>query len=234
MEFGDWEAVRRIAAEAGPEASVAVGARVVGTDRRWELNGELAFPAASTIKAAILVALYREVDTRRLDLETEVDVTPEAKVPGSGVLMWMRDGLRLTVADLACLMIAVSDNTASNVLLNLVGMDRVRATIADVGLSGTALNRRFLGRAPAPDEPDNWTTAADLAALFEAIATDRAAAPASCAAMRATLALQQHRDRVPRLLPRTTTMLARREPCRRWPTTPDWLLRRAARWPSRS
>jgi beta-lactamase class A len=203
VESGDWAAVRRIAAGAGPEASVAVAARVVGTGRRWELSGDLAFPAASTIKAAILVALYREVDAGQLSLDAEVAVEPAAKVPGSGVLTWMRDGLRLTVADLAYLMIAISDNTASNLLLDLVGMDRVRTTIADLGLSGTALNRRFLGRAPGPDEPDNWTKAADLAALFEAIATDRAATPESCAAMRATLALQQHRDRIPRLLPET-------------------------------
>ena len=178
-----------------------MAARVVGTGHGWELNADLAFPAASTIKAAILVALYREVDAGRLSLDAEVAVAPAAKVPGSGVLTWMRDGLRLPVADLAYLMIAVSDNTASNLLLDLVGMGRVRATIADLGLSGTALNRRFLGRAPEPGEPENWTTAADLAALFEAVATDRAATPESCAAMRATLALQQHRDRIPRLLP---------------------------------
>jgi beta-lactamase class A len=196
--------VRRLAAEAGPGASVAVAARVVGTGREWWINAEKAFPAASTIKAAILVALYREVDAGRLDLADEVAVAPAAKVPGSGVLTWLRDGLRLTVADLAYLMIAVSDNTASNLLLDLVGMDRVRTTIADLGLSGTALNRRFLGRAPGPDEPDNWTTAADMATLFEAIATDRAATPESCTAMRATLALQQHRDRIPRLLPETS------------------------------
>ena len=202
-QAADWPAVTDLVASAGPGAEVAVAARPIGAGRGWATNAGRPFPAASTIKTAILVALYREVDAGRLDLDRQLAVSAAAKVPGSGVLTWLRDGLRLPVADLAYLMIAISDNTASNLILDLVGPDRVRATIADLGLTGTALNRRFLGRAPGPGEPENWTTAADLVALFAAIATDRAASPPSCAAMRATLALQQHRDRLPRLLPET-------------------------------
>jgi beta-lactamase class A len=164
------------------------------------MKGEASFPAASTIKAAILVALYQAVEDGRIELEREIAVEAVAKVPGSGVLSWMRDGLRLSVGDAAYLMIAISDNTASNLLIDLLGMAAIQGTISDLGLRGTQLNRRFLGRAPDPGMPENWTTAADLADLFAAIATDRAASPASCAAMRATLALQQHRDRIPRLL----------------------------------
>jgi beta-lactamase class A len=193
--------VTDLIASAGPSVEVGVAVRVVETRATWEANADRSFPAASTIKTAILVALYREVDAGRIELDREIAILPEAKVPGSGVLTWMRDGLHLPVADLAYLMVAISDNTASNLLIDLVGQDRVRATIADLGLTGTALNRRFLGRSPGSGEPDNWTTAADLAELLVAIATDRAASPASCAAMRATLALQQHRDRIPRLLP---------------------------------
>ena len=197
---GAWQAVEEVVAAAGPIGTVAVAARFLGTDRTWGLDADRVFPAASTIKTAILVALYRQVDAGRVDLDREVAIDPAAKVPGSGVLTWLRAGLRLPVADLAYLMIAISDNTASNLLLDLIGIDRVRQTIADLDLTGTALNRRFIGRTPDADEPDNWTTAADLATLFAAIAADRAASPPSCAAMRSTLALQQHRDRIPRLL----------------------------------
>ena len=199
----DWSTVAAAVAAAGPDVEVAVAVRAIEDGRGWATNADLPFPAASTIKTAILVALYREVDAGRIDLDREIPVSAAAKVPGSGVLTWLRDRLCLSVADLAYLMIAISDNTASNLILDLVGQDRVRATIAGLGLTGTALNRRFLGRTPGPGEPENWTTAGDLVALFAAIATDRAASPPSCAAMRATLALQQHRDRIPRLLPET-------------------------------
>jgi beta-lactamase class A len=117
------------------------------------------------------------------------------------VLTWLADGLVLSLRDLAYLMIAISDNTASNLVMDAVGVDAIRTTIAALGLTGTELNRRFIGRLPDPGMPENWTTAADLARLFAAIATDRAATPAACAGMRELLALQQHRDRIPRLLP---------------------------------
>ncbi len=199
-----WERVDAIARVAAPAGRIAVAARLVEDGHGgpvWTSQADETFAAASTIKTAILVALYREVDAGRLDLRDVRCVDPATKTPGSGVLLWLRDDLPLTLADLAALMIAVSDNTASNLLLDIVGMDRVRATIADLGLTATALNRRFLGRAPGPGEPDNVTTAADLVSLLAAIAEGAAASPASCARMWETLRLQQHRDRLARRLP---------------------------------
>lgn len=200
-----WNAVATVVAEAPQGTTVGVAVRVLGTGERWECGGETVLPAASTIKLAILVALYREVDAGRVDLDTEVAVEPGVKVQGSGVLTWMKDGLRITVGDLAYLMIAISDNTASNMLIDLVGLERVNATVAGLGLTDMALNRRFLGRMPGQGEPENVTTAADLADLLVAIWEDRAASPKSCAAMRETLKLQQHRDRIPRMLPDSCT-----------------------------
>jgi beta-lactamase class A len=193
--------VQRLAAEAGEGVEIGVAAHWVGTTRRWSLAGDDPFPAASTIKLAILVALFREVDAGRLDLNERLAVDAAAPVPGSGVLGWLSPGLSLSLADLAYLMIAVSDNTASNLLLEAVGMDRVGVTIADLGLRATALNRRFLGRAPDPGEPENVTSAADLVSLLTAIAEGTAATPTSCERMRALLALQQDRDRLARYLP---------------------------------
>ncbi len=203
IEHG-WARVGAIARATAPGVRVAVAARLVGSGHEALActfhAGEM-FPAASTIKTAILVALYREVDAGRLDLHDLHPVDAASKTPGSGVLAWLRDDLPLTLADLVTLMIAVSDNTASNLLLDIVGMDRVRATIAELGLTATALNRRFLGRAPGPGEPDNTTSAADLVSLLAAIVEGRAASPASCARMWETLRLQQHRDRLARRLP---------------------------------
>lgn len=195
-----WDRVEALA-RATPGAEVSVAARLVGTDRAWRLDAERVFPAASIIKTAILVALYRDVDAGRLDLATSVPVPPDAKVKGTGVLTWMSPDLTLPLADIAYLMIAISDNTASNVLIDTVGLPRIQATIADLGLTSTALNRRFLGRRPGSHEPENVTHAADQAALLGAIAGDTAASPRSCQQMRATLALQQDRDRIARYLP---------------------------------
>lgn len=196
-----WARALALAGVAGEGAEIAVAGRLVGTERAWGLAANRPFPAASTIKLAILVALFRAVDAGRLDLGECRTVGASDAVPGSGVLAAMTPGLALPVADLAYLMVAISDNTASNVLLDVVGFAAVRQTMADLGLSGTALNRRFLGRMPGPGEPENVTTAADLAALLAALAGDTAASPASCARMRDLLALQQDRDRLARRLP---------------------------------
>ena len=198
---GGWPRARALVREAGDGAEIALAARVIGTDRAWALEAARPFPAASTIKLLILVAVFRDVDAGRLDPDAPWPVDPRAVVPGSGVLGWLRPGLRLPLVDLAYLMVAISDNTASNLLLDAVGVDRVRAVIADLGLAATQLNRRFLGRSPDPGEPENLTSAADLVALLAAIADGTAAEPASCASMRALLALQQDRDRLARRLP---------------------------------
>ena len=200
-----WERVERVVAAAGPERRVGLAASLLGTARSWGYGADEPFPAASTIKLPILVALLQDAAAGRLDLAEERPIPAAARVGGSGVLAEMSPALRLTLADLAYLMIAVSDNTASNLLLDAVGIDRVRATIAELGLAATTLNRRFLGHAPSPGEPENVASAADLATLLAAIAAGTAAAPGSCARMRATLALQQDRDRLARYLPPTVS-----------------------------
>lgn len=167
----------------------------------WERAADERRVSASTIKLAVLVALFRAVDAERLRLEETRRVTTAVKVGGSGVLKGLSDGLSLTLADLAFLTIAISDNTASNLLIDAVGLDQVNAAIDDLALRGTRLGRKFYGRAALPGEPENVTTARDLATLLGAIVAGRAASPASCERMLALLREQQHVARLARFLP---------------------------------
>ena len=158
--------------------------------------------AASTIKLAVLVALFRAVDADRLCLDETHILGAADKVGGSGVLGALHDGLALTLRDLAYLMIAISDNTASNLLIDAVGgLEAVNATSRDLGLRDTTLGRKFYGRPARGDERENVTAAADLAALLAAILGSHAASPASCERMLALLRAQQHRDRLACFLP---------------------------------
>ena len=193
--------LERTVGDAARECDLAVAAQFSETPGCWAWRGELPYPAASTIKLAILVALFRAVDAGQADLAERVTLKTEAKVPGTGVLHGMSSGLELSFADLTYLMIAISDNTASNLLLDRLGFPAIGATIAALGLRQTALNRSFLGRAPRGDEPENFTSARDLGTLLSAIAEGTAASAASCTRMREILALQQHRDRIARNLP---------------------------------
>lgn len=171
----------------------------------WQHQGYRPFPAASTIKLAILVAVARAMDAGTVAHDQLIPVRRESRVAGSGVLTSLRPDLPLSTNDLAYLMIAISDNTASNALIEHVGDDYIADTIQALGLSGTQLKRRFIGRLPGPDEPDNWTTASDLVTLLSGIASDTAASPDQCRWMRDLLAQQQHRDRLARHLPGSIT-----------------------------
>ncbi|MCC6313858.1 MAG: serine hydrolase [Thermomicrobiales bacterium] len=195
-----WARAAAIAAAARPERRITLSAERLADGRRWELDAARRTPAASTIKLAILVALLREVDAGRRSLAEIAAIAPEQRVGGSGVLCWLTPDLRLSLADLAYLTIAVSDNTASNTLVDLLGEERLRETIAALAPGGMELNRRFLGRLPHPDEGENFVSAAGLRAILTAIARDEAASPTACAWMRQTLERQQQRDLLARRL----------------------------------
>lgn len=194
-----WTALERCLATVPPGVEVAVSARLMGTDDCFAVNGDAPFPSASTIKVAILIALARAVDRGQLQLDDVATVEPSDKVPGSGVLNWLSDGLRLPLRDLAWLMIAISDNTASNMLIDRAGREAVNEVLADLGAPHSALARHFMGGHRGG--PNNIIAANDFLNLLLAIAEDRAASPRQCEWMRSLLADQQVLDRLARELP---------------------------------
>lgn len=129
----------------------------------WRANER--FPAASTIKVFVLQALLEGVAEGALKLTDERPVTADALVTGSGILKVMTPGKSYSLLDLATLMIVVSDNTATNVLIDAVGVDAINAVIARHGWSGTHLGGKLQLTAP-PDAPrrlPSMTTPFDLA-----------------------------------------------------------------------
>jgi beta-lactamase class A len=134
----------------------------------FSLNPETVFPAASLAKVPILLEVARQLAQHDSPYtwQTRLEVTAEARVPSAGVLSNLSPELRPTLYDLAHLMITISDNTAANMLLDLVGMEAVNATMRNIGLLNTRLERRFMDFEARQAGRDNWTTAADIARLF--------------------------------------------------------------------
>jgi beta-lactamase class A len=132
-------------------------------------NESRVFPAASTIKLPILVHLLERVGASELTLEDRVPIPREPRVEGSSGVLQELDSIReLSVRDLATLMIAVSDNRATNLLLDrLGGTDAVQASIARWRLSETRLARRMMDFEAARAGRENFTSARDLAHLLE-------------------------------------------------------------------
>jgi beta-lactamase class A len=96
-----------------------------------------------------------------------------ARAPSDGVLANLSPDLRPTIHDIAHLMITISDNTASNVLLDLLGIETINATMRELGLHSTRLERRFMDFEARKAGRDNWTTAADMVLLLSHIYAGR-------------------------------------------------------------
>lgn len=203
----DWARLDDLATTAEREGVVgrmAIAVRVHGGSggaSHWDRRGDEAFLSASTIKVAILIAVARAIDAGTLRHHDRRSARPEDTISGSGVLKGMEPGLSLTIDDHAYLMIAVSDNTASNVLIAAVGLAAVQAVTADLGLTQTHLRRPFLGALPVDDLPRNQISARDFVTMLAAIADSTAASPAACQWMRDLLRAQQHVERLGRDLP---------------------------------
>jgi len=156
--------------------------------------------AASTIKVPILATALDEVEAGRLDLAQPCALPPQ-RTGGSGVLHSLPSVRTLTLADLLTLMTIVSDNTATNAVIDLVGMERVNRFCARVGLKATVLRRKMMDADAVRLGLENTTTARDQATLLDAIAwRDLLPAPLRAFALQA-LEQQQFNDGLPALLP---------------------------------
>jgi beta-lactamase class A len=122
------------------------------------------FPSASVIKLPLVMTLYADAARGRLDLDERVGVGD--RVDGSGVLRHMRDVERLSLRDLATLAIIVSDNTATNRLIERIGVDRVGERLREWGCPKTRLSRKMYDFEAAKRGHENVMTARETASLL--------------------------------------------------------------------
>jgi beta-lactamase class A len=176
--------------------------------RTIAVNGETRFPTASTIKTAVMLEAHHQAAEGRQALDATYTLDENAKVGGSGVLNGMRAGLTLTGADLVHLMIVLSDNTATNMLIERLGTARVNARLDIYGLRQTRLFRPTFrdGRADVLPELERefglgMTTPIEMAKLMALIGNGTAVDAKASESMLATLRKQQDRAMIPRLLP---------------------------------
>ena len=185
----------------------------LGTGETIAVNADMRFPTASAIKTAILVEAYQQIADGKLRKDQLVTLPEDVKVGGSGVLHSMRAGSQWSVGDLLYLMIALSDNTATNLVVGLVGTKNVVARMDALGLKETRLYRpTFRGGHPDvfPDEERDYglgsSTPRETAKLMELIARGKAVSPDASSEMKALLGKQQDHDMIPRLLPTDGTV----------------------------
>jgi beta-lactamase class A len=165
----------------------------------WNENQPL--PAASVIKLPIAVSVFEQELAGKIQLDAEVELKPTDKADGSGVLKRARSGTKLTVGNLVELMLQRSDNTATNILTDLLGLEEINAACRRQGLATTCMPRYIMDLQARDNRIENYTSAADMARLLKALYGRRILDEPSSVRLLEILKGQQVRDRLPRYLP---------------------------------
>jgi beta-lactamase class A len=201
----DWTPVATLIATA-EACGATIGAEIVPpSGEHFSHNHDRRFVAASTVKIAIMIELFRRIDAASESLDTRHTMAAADKSTGSGILAQLDDGLELTLGDFAYLMMSISDNTATNILIDRLGMAQINATMRSMGMRQSTLGRRMRGRTRTTEEQENWAVPAEYAEVMSALFENRAASAGSCARMLALLESQQNDRRIARHLPKVET-----------------------------
>jgi beta-lactamase class A len=171
------------------------------TGRAIVWNESQPLPAASVIKLPIAVTVFEQELAGKIRLEDEVVLKATDKADGSGVLKRTRSGTKLTVANLLELMLQRSDNTATNILTDLLGLEEINAACRRQGLATTCMPRYIMDLEARDNRIENYTSAADMARLLKALYGRRILDEAGSARLLEILKGQHVRDRLPRYLP---------------------------------
>ncbi len=138
------------------------------TGDRLSVRGDMVFTQASAIKLPLLVELMRQVEDGKYGLDDSVTLEAKDVVPGSGVLQQLTPGkVTLTLRDVITLMVTVSDNTATNMIIERAGMENVNAFMTQLGLAHTRLQRKMMDDAAWRADRENLSTPNEQAQLLQ-------------------------------------------------------------------
>lgn len=170
---------------------VGVGVVDLTSGERWSVNESLVFAQGSAIKIPLLIELFRRADAKELALTDRRTLTAADRTGGSSLLQYFSDGgSALSLHDLAVPMIVQSDNTATNMLIDAVGMDRVNRTMAALGFPQTKLQRKMIRPESSARGDENVSTPREAVDLMARLSRcDLPLTPASCAEVRRLLEL---------------------------------------------
>ena len=164
-------------------------------------QGEV-MPTASLLKVPVLVALYQAIAEGRTGLQDRIQYREDQRCLGSGVLVHMTPGAEMTVRDAAALMIVISDNIATNMVIDLVGLERINKTMSDLGLEKTVLLRRLGDRGIGTDARNMAvSTPEEMSRLLELIARHEAVSPEASEDMLRIMRRQDYRHELSGRLP---------------------------------
>jgi beta-lactamase class A len=193
------------------KGKVAVAVKHMGTGESFDYHASDPMPTASLIKLAVMVEAYRQAAAKKVDLNATVMLKQQDKVPGSGILTsHFSAGARFPLRDAVRLMIAFSDNTATNLVLDSIGIGATAATMEKLGYPNTKIHSKVSRRDTSvfPERSKQFglgsTTAEEMVRLCVALHRGQLVSPQACEEMLDHLRACEDKDKFPRLLPPQT------------------------------
>jgi beta-lactamase class A len=191
------------------KGKLAIAVKNLATGEEYASNADDVMQTASLIKLAIMVETYRQADDKKMDLTKKLTLTKDDKVPGAGVLTdHISDGATFSLRDAVRLMIVFSDNTATNMVLDQIGIANVNTTTKSLGCPETRINAKVYKGSTTSIDPERTkkyslgsTTAKETLKLLELLHSGKAASAEACAAMLAHMEKNDDKELLVRFLP---------------------------------
>jgi beta-lactamase class A len=168
----------------------------------FEHRTDVKVASASVIKVPILMSLMEKVQANEISLSKVHRLTNAEKAGGSGVLMNALEGKKLAVRELAQEMIRTSDNTATNILIREIGMEKINQNLMKWGTTKTRLNRVMMDTNAVKQGRENYINVLEINALMRMIYNKKVANPILCDEMIAMLKNCEDTTTIPSLLPK--------------------------------
>jgi len=168
MSKAFWQRMQRLLNEmtAAYPGVVGIHLRDLMTGTEVGVNSDEPFPTASIIKMPLLVKLMQMAEEGELDLDEMMYHDGAESVAGSGILHYLPDPVELTWRNIIIMMIALSDNTATNLCIERCGVGAVNSMLDDLDLTVTRLNRRMVDQPAAQGDHDNVSNPRELVTLL--------------------------------------------------------------------
>lgn len=180
---------------------VGIYIKDLGTGKTWDYNADRLFPSASLIKVPIMAAVCEKIKLGEITLDTQIKLTRHERVGGSGSLKWVRDGTSLSVMEIIYKMITESDNTATKMLIDHVGMPYLDSAFKNLGLVRTNITPEGMSLSSGRVQRENFTTAREMASLMERIYSGQLVSKESSEFMLDVLKHNKSRSRLRKGLP---------------------------------
>lgn len=167
----------------------------------FSINGDEKVLSASMIKLLILAELMKKISEDKFSLSDTIMMANFMKTEGDGVLKELNTGHHFTLKELATLMIIVSDNQATNILIDFLGMENINLLGKELGLRETFLERRMMDAEARKNGYDNYTSADNISLLLKLIYQEKLVNKEASQLMLEILLKQQQGERLQRYLP---------------------------------